>query len=515
MDDHSPTEKKHWVRITNTCNNRCLFCLDRDTLDGSIRSYEDVESDLKLGLERGAKRAIISGGEPTIHPRFIDIIACATEMGYNWVQTITNGRMFYYGDFLKKAVAAGLREVTFSLHGHTPELFEKMTGVADGFKQALTGLRNALSTKGLVVSVDIVVCGENAPFLKDTVLFYYALGVREFDLLYPVPFGNAWTNRDEVLFGLESAVSAVRQVLPLADSHGITFWTNRFPVSALEGFERFIQPPEKLHDEVYGRSAIYSDFLEHGTPFPCRGERCDFCNMKNFCGMLESERAAVDNKRTYVLTGENISAIESVDAGLIEALVLDPPALKDHAALRRFSSDAGVRVIYLYREIPEEFVPGAFPVEEIEISINKKTAPLLLAHGVPEIEGVPVNLALRNYASVKECQADSVSVRIFFKNLEIPVDRAPVVAGNVPPCVSRTNGFHPLNRIPPGLFIPGEGFGVEAMTDYFLEYGCYYKSSRCEGCRYYDQCPGLHINYIRSFGFSEIAGPCSCVASHE
>lgn len=510
---HTPDEKKHWVRITGACNNRCLFCLDKDTMDGSIRPFEEVVADLRTGIERGAARAIISGGEASIHPRFADIIAAASGMGYTWIQTITNGRMFYYRDFVDKAVRAGLREVTFSLHGHTPELFEKLTGTPGSFKQALTGFRNAVSTPGLVVSVDIVVCGINAPFLKDIVKFYRALGAREFDLLYTAPFGGAWSNRDEALADQETAASAAAaEVLPLAESLGVTFWTNRFPARTLEGFENFIQSPEKMHDEVYGRSAMFMEFLRDGVQPPCMDERCRFCNMSDFCRMLNDERQAeADGRsRVYLITSENVESLNSLAPGQAAGLVLYPPELKVHPAVQRIMSEGNVKATYRYRAIPEGLTAGTFPIEEVEILLDKRTAPKLLARGAPELP-VPVHIALPNYSTSRECFENSTSIRTFFKHMELPRGGS-VSIRNVPPCVSLSGEYAPLEEIPPGLRAPGGAWDLERLTDYFIASRYYQKSSRCAGCRHFERCPGLHINYIRAFGFSEIAGPSACAA---
>lgn len=514
-DGHTSEEKRHWVRITNACNNRCAFCLDRDTLDGSVRAFEEIVTDLETGVSRGASRAIISGGEPTIHPRFTDVVAAAAGMGYKWVQTITNGRMFFYKDFVTKAVLGGLREVTFSLHGHTPELFERLTGAPGGFKQAVAGLRNALATPGLVVSADIVVCGVNAPFLMDIVKFYHSLGVNEFDLLHPVPFGAAWENRAEIFSDREAIVSAVAGVLPLAGPLGVTFWTNRVPARALEGFENFIQPPEKMYDEVYGRTTMFLDFLENGTAPRCMEQRCGYCNMADFCRMLEKARQAAGAglKRVIEVTLKNIGALDSIGAEAISGLALDPPELKAHPGVQRIIRAGNVQVTYLYREIPEQFHTGTFPDEEVEISINRRTAPLLLSRGIPEAGGARVCIAMHNYASVGECLDDAVSARVFFRNLDVSPAALSGRARNVPPCISRTGEFLPLDRIPPGLCAQGRAWDLDSLTDYYILNKHYHKSSRCAGCRCFDQCPGLHVNYIRAFGFSEIRGPDACAAA--
>ena len=131
----SSEQSRHWVRLTRVCNNRCRFCLDRPLQDGSVIPYGDILLDLERGRESGCERAVLSGGEATIHPRYHDIVRAARDMGYARVQTITNGRMFAYRQFLERALDAGLGELTFSLHGHTPALHDALTHTPGSFAQ--------------------------------------------------------------------------------------------------------------------------------------------------------------------------------------------------------------------------------------------------------------------------------------------------------------------------------------------------------------------------------------------
>lgn len=188
VKDAVAEQKKHWVRITRACNNRCLFCLDRENQNGSIFPVEMIVADLKKGLSGGAKRAVLSGGDPTVHPQLCEIIAKAKSLGYEHVQIITNGRMLAYEKFAKDLKKAGLDEVTLSLHSHIEEDFESMSGIKGSYHQALAGLLNA-KKQGFIVNVDIVINKINYQTLKETIQFYIRLGVSEFDLLYPIPFG--------------------------------------------------------------------------------------------------------------------------------------------------------------------------------------------------------------------------------------------------------------------------------------------------------------------------------------
>src|SRR5688572_24016583 len=70
-EEDAAHQKRNWVRLTFDCNDRCVFCLDAHTHDGTIRSREEVKAQILDGRRKGADRLILSGGEPTIHPDYV------------------------------------------------------------------------------------------------------------------------------------------------------------------------------------------------------------------------------------------------------------------------------------------------------------------------------------------------------------------------------------------------------------------------------------------------------------
>ena len=150
-------EKRIWVRLNRVCNNGCLFCLDSDGHDGFMESREVVEEKIRRGREEGGERLILSGGEASLHPDFVHFIEFGRALGYGWIQTITNGRMYAYRKFADN-------ETTFSMHGHRAELHDRLVGVPGAFKQAFAGLRNLVGR--IVVNIDVVLNQLNIPELR-------------------------------------------------------------------------------------------------------------------------------------------------------------------------------------------------------------------------------------------------------------------------------------------------------------------------------------------------------------
>ncbi len=289
-------ERRNWVRLTFDCNDRCVFCLDAHTHDGTMRSRDEVKAQILDGRRKGAERLILSGGEPTIHPDFVAFVRLGRLAGYRKVQTVTNGRMFAYPEFLRRSLDAGLDEITFSIHGPNAKVHDALVGTRGAFDQEVIALKAALADGRPIINIDVCVNRGNVKHLPEMLAKFTAMGVREYDLLHVIPFGRAYTEGKETLFyNLEDMRPYLLEAFAYARKPGIHIWLNRFPPQHLEGFEDLIQDPYKLGDEVRGRKEEYAHLLERGVPLDCRSpHRCSHCYLEPLCDTLDEVRATVE-----------------------------------------------------------------------------------------------------------------------------------------------------------------------------------------------------------------------------
>ena len=87
------------VDLTNRCNLTCPVCFANANAAGYVYEpdFETVRKMLQaLRDERPVAGRIVqfSGGEPTIYPRFLDVLRMAREMGFSHTQVATNGIKF-------------------------------------------------------------------------------------------------------------------------------------------------------------------------------------------------------------------------------------------------------------------------------------------------------------------------------------------------------------------------------------------------------------------------------------
>jgi len=290
-------EKRNWVRLTSMCNNKCTFCLDTLAHNETMGPEDEIKFRIIDGRRKGATRLILSGGEPTIHPSYAKFIKYGRMAGYSKIQTVTNGRMFSYPAFLKRCLDAGLDEITFSIHGHNAKVHDALVGVQGAFDEEVEGLVNALEDGRPIVNIDVCLNKGNIKRLPQLLDRFIGLGVKEFDLLHLIPFGNAWDekHRDRLVYDLEDAAPYIQAALKYSERPDIHIWFNRFPPPYLEGYEHLIQDPYKLNDEARGRYEEYELWLTRNRPLSCREEeRCSRCYMEPFCDKVQSTMEAIE-----------------------------------------------------------------------------------------------------------------------------------------------------------------------------------------------------------------------------
>ena len=516
-------EKRNWVRLSFDCNNHCTFCLDSNAHDGTMRDDREVRVQIVEGRKKGAQRLILSGGEPTMNPLFLEYVRLGKRAGYRKVQTVTNGRMFAYPEFLSKALEYGLDEITFSLHGHTAKLHDALVGTPGAFVEEVEGLKAALATGRVIVNVDVVINKQNVRVLPEMLETFLEWGVREFDLLHVIPFGNAWTDaRHHLFYDLDdpTIAAAIKRALDLSNRPDVHVWLNRFPPQYTEGYEHLIQDPYKLNDEVRGRREEYDRYLTLGKKLDCRQpERCPQCYLSSLCDTLDEVIDHRKSERVDVLSVREPAPRPGVlpRAGRLDVVAADVAAaarlaeVAEHDGLSlELESWDGVegalssgplagKVRRVVVKTADELARLSALPEDVELAVwlDASTAPALRALG--EL-GPRFVLVQPTYGRVTEARAQDVDLPALFAEL-----RGAFRVEGVAPCLS---GRDPSPR---GTELDAAMLGGDGridMTRYAARYAetrFFAKSVRCRDCAKSATCAGMHINWIRAHGFAKLA----------
>jgi len=290
LDKEKTTKQNRiWVRISSACNNKCNFCLDSDAQNWTLVDEQIVKNKIKEWFKEWYEnRVIISWWEASINPKFPEYIRYAKELGYDRVQTVTNGNMFAVGSFCDKVISAWLEEITFSFHGHNPTLHDYLVVTPWAFKKSLKGLIYIKKNyPDIIINIDIVVNKINIKYLPDIVKFFMKLWVYEYDILQIIPFWRWFSeNKNKLFYNIQDNIEPLHKTWELSKVDWMYMWTNRFPVEAFEGYEDLIQDPRKIKSEVMWEGYNgFEKFIKSNwiNKTDCFWEACDVCFQKQYC----------------------------------------------------------------------------------------------------------------------------------------------------------------------------------------------------------------------------------------
>ncbi len=124
--------------ITGRCNLRCAYCYNE-----SPRAPDDLEWPIveRLAHEICEMKVLmfcVSGGEPTLHPHYIDILKILAE-GCVSLGTVTNG--WTMSPELARSMAPYAATVQVSLDGPTPEVHDRVRGRQGSFERVVRAIR--------------------------------------------------------------------------------------------------------------------------------------------------------------------------------------------------------------------------------------------------------------------------------------------------------------------------------------------------------------------------------------
>lgn len=168
------------------CNLRCRMCYfsdpeKRKTMKGSYKR-EDLPKLAESLFHRALKLQIGCGAEPSLFPCNTDLIRLGKEKGIPYISMTTNGNLFSEENW-EELAAAGLDEVTLSVHGVKKESYEYfMVGASyEKFHEAMSALTAIKKDHpSFQIRLNYTINNDNLEELSD---FFEVFGKYRFDLL--------------------------------------------------------------------------------------------------------------------------------------------------------------------------------------------------------------------------------------------------------------------------------------------------------------------------------------------
>lgn len=200
------------LHLSYTCPERCVFCSEAHRMAAFAPypvTFGRAARVLRTHAARGVRSVHLTGGEPTTHPRFLDVLALARRLGMR-TSVGTIGTMLALPDFARSA-APLLDEVIFSLHGPDAATHDGLVGRPGSFEQVVRAMDLCASlAPGLPRLVDSVVVRANLGMLRRTLELADSLGARLVVLSSVSPEGAALDRWEDLAPRIGEVAAALR-----------------------------------------------------------------------------------------------------------------------------------------------------------------------------------------------------------------------------------------------------------------------------------------------------------------
>ncbi|MCP4806976.1 MAG: radical SAM protein [Proteobacteria bacterium] len=230
--------KRLELHLTYTCPERCVFCSE----DHRMQAYKKypvtwgrVAKTLRLHAKNGINHLHITGGEPTIHPRFLDVLRLAKKLGMR-TSVGTIGTRLSDRAFATEALPF-LDEALFSIHGASAEVHDPLTRRTGSFDKQMQALELARELRpGFMAAVNTVMCRENVEQLFETVRVLDQQGLDLIVVSNTTPEGAALDAYDDLAVPL----STLMRVLPTVQAQHATLRFFGIPMCVLAPEQRML-----------------------------------------------------------------------------------------------------------------------------------------------------------------------------------------------------------------------------------------------------------------------------------
>ena len=174
------------IELTNRCNLRCRHCYAERHAGSGDLSLEVLEKILRQARLCDINHVCFTGGEPTLHRQFDEIIAKVSDAGYTF-SFVTNGTSLVRHWPQLRRYRSALEVVTFSLDGAREETHDRLRGPGS-FRRVIRATMGCLSY-GLPFTLNMVITAESRDEVEEMIALAGRLGSRgvRFTHLMPTP----------------------------------------------------------------------------------------------------------------------------------------------------------------------------------------------------------------------------------------------------------------------------------------------------------------------------------------
>jgi len=193
-----------WLELTNRCNLHCIHCYTESSPtsgDGDILTKQDYAALMVDAYSLGCRKIQFIGGEPQLNPDFLDLLALAKSIGFDFVEVFSN-LIRLSAETIRYAADNNIHFAT-SIYSDDPEAHDSVTRVKSSHTRTIQNLKRLIEA-GVGTRVAIIAIDEEKAAVRRTESFVRGLGVKQIKVGPLRNFGRAksYFGADKISSGL-------------------------------------------------------------------------------------------------------------------------------------------------------------------------------------------------------------------------------------------------------------------------------------------------------------------------
>lgn len=251
------SKNSYLLILTFNCNNNCVFCSTAANKKYFL-TLEGIKKEVSQAKKQGKEIIVLFGGEPTVHPKFFDVLDFLCKEEFNVILE-SNLRLFSYKNLARKILNFGnILNIQTSLHGHNAELHDSLTRTKGSFDQTIRAIKNffELGFQRSELSVNTVIVKQNLPYLEEIVKFeIQELEIKRIKFSFLEIVGNATHDLRHILPTFSEIKPKLKEVVDLSEFY-------RDVLFSIEKGPLCVCPNEKVN-YIYELELITSERFFH------------------------------------------------------------------------------------------------------------------------------------------------------------------------------------------------------------------------------------------------------------
>lgn len=262
-------------RIVNTCNNDCLFCLERGLRNR--KPFLGMSEILEMILKSEDDRIWIYWGNPLLHPDFKQIV---NELWKTWKNISVMTNTFWLDNYnLVELKMYGLSGISVFFNSFDENIHNKLTWWSLPLKKLLKNI-DELKSFGLLIKFMINVNSYNIDSIyKDVLLLNKLFWINIFEFSLVFPFDKPWENK-EMFFDFNEKREKILKLFKVIKSKKIEAYFYKFPKEFFAWFSEFYDEKRWVEDQIWEEDI---ETFKEKNPICLQEKRCVFCYLREVC----------------------------------------------------------------------------------------------------------------------------------------------------------------------------------------------------------------------------------------